>query len=125
MPVRSLNSSVLKWPDAKTVDEAARRWAQKLARDDCNILKIGYFGSYARGDWGVGSDLDVIVILKASREPFEKRSIKWDTAGLPVATDILVYTKAEWQSMGNTRFYRTIMQECVWIYTSNNEDSSH
>lgn len=27
MPVRSLNSSVFKWPDAKSVDQAARRRA--------------------------------------------------------------------------------------------------
>ena len=67
MPVRSLNSSVLKWPDAKTVDAAARRWAEKIAQDKKYVLKIGYFGSYARGDWGVGSDLDLIIIVENNR----------------------------------------------------------
>jgi len=37
-------------------------------------LRIGYFGSYARGDWGVGSDLDLLVIVTAAEEAFEKRS---------------------------------------------------
>jgi hypothetical protein len=30
MPVRSLSSSVLKWPDVQTVDLAVRRWANTL-----------------------------------------------------------------------------------------------
>jgi predicted nucleotidyltransferase len=50
MPVRSLSSSVLRWPDAQTVDHAVREWAQKVVRHREDVLRIGYFGSYARGD---------------------------------------------------------------------------
>ncbi len=71
MPVRSLNSSVLKWPDKETVDFAVRCWAERMARVRKDVLQIGYFGSYARGDWGVGSDLDLIVIIESSSEPVE------------------------------------------------------
>ena len=62
MPVRSLNSSVLKWPDRATVVAALHRWVEHavLGRDD--VLRIGYFGSYARGDAGVGSDLDLVIV---------------------------------------------------------------
>ena len=116
MPVRSLNSSVLKWPDAKTVDAAARLWAQEAVQNRADVLKIGYFGSYARGDWGVGSDLDLIIIVQESSQPFEKRSIDWDAAELPVPADVLVYVKEEWESLRKTRFYQTVMQEAVWIY---------
>ncbi len=84
MPVRSLNSSVLKWPDARTVDSAVRCWTDKVLQERQDILAIGYFGSYARGDWGVGSDLDLIIILKNSDKPFEKRSLDWNTEKLPV-----------------------------------------
>ena len=31
-----------------------------------NPEKIVLFGSYARGDWGVGSDLDLVIILDSS-----------------------------------------------------------
>jgi predicted nucleotidyltransferase len=116
MPVRSLNSSVLKWPDTKTVDAAARRWAERVMQDKKGVLKIGYFGSYARGDWGVGSDLDLIIILETSEQPLEKRSIQWNVTELPVPADVLVYTKAEWKSLRKTRFYQTVMREAVWIY---------
>ena len=57
MPVRSLSSSVLKWPNKKSVDFAVRSWAEKISEERNDVQKIGYFGSYARGDWGVGSDL--------------------------------------------------------------------
>jgi len=116
MPVRSLNSSVLKWADAETVDAAARRWAAKIVQGRRDVLRIGYFGSYARGDWGVGSDLDLIIILENAKQPFEKRSIEWNATELPVPADVLVYAKEEWESLRKTRFYQTVMQEAVWVY---------
>jgi predicted nucleotidyltransferase len=122
MPVRSLSSSVLKWPDDETVDQALRRWAEKLARDREDILKIGYFGSYARGDWGVGSDLDLIIILERCDQPFVRRSSEWDTAELPVPADVLVYSGEEWQSLSQQRrFYRTVTREAVWVYVKHVE----
>lgn len=117
MPVRLLNSSVLKWPDAQSVDRAVRQWADRIARQRSDVRRIGYFGSYARGDWGVGSDLDLVIILDDSIQPFEKRSSEWDTAELPVPADVLVYTQAEWRSLRHAeRFYQTLMREAVWVY---------
>ena len=78
MPVKSLNSSVLKWPDRSTVDRAARSWAANEVVKHPELLRLGYFGSYARGDAGVGSDLDLIAIVGQDSEPFERRSLTWD-----------------------------------------------
>jgi predicted nucleotidyltransferase len=96
------------------VDAAVRHWAER--KDKKNVLKIGYFGSYARGDWGVGSDLDLVIILESSKLPFERRSVEWDVTELPVPADVIVYTKAEWHSLSETRFFKTVVQEAVWIY---------
>jgi len=52
MPVRSPNSSVFKWLDRKAVDQAVRDRARKATQCRKDVLKIGYFGSYARGGWG-------------------------------------------------------------------------
>lgn len=80
-------------------------------------MQIGYFGSYARGDWGVGSDLDLIVIVESSSMPMERRAAEWDTTELPVPADLLIYTKDEWQNMrSQERFGRTVVQEAVWVY---------
>lgn len=121
MPVRSLNSSVLKWPDLRTVDNAVREWAKAEIKRHKEILQLGYFGSYARGDWGVGSDLDLIAIVAESAEPFERRSLDWDLTSLPVPAEIMVYTEKEWKEIQSqdTRFARMLRKETVCVYTQN------
>ena len=118
MPVRSLNSSVFTWPDLNTVHQAAKEWADKQVQRRDDILRIGYIGSYARRDWGVGSDLDLILLLENSSIPFWRRSQDWDLSGIPVPTDVMVYTRQEWERMAarNERFFQTVTQEAVWIY---------
>jgi len=117
MPVRSLSSSILKWPDAQTVDQAIRGWANAAARCREKVRRIGYFGSYARGDWGVGSDLDVIIIVESSQRPFERRAAAWDLSEFPVPVDVLVYTEKEWQSLVQQgRFAGNVLNEVVWIF---------
>ena len=96
MLVRSLSSSVLRWPDRETVDDAVRTWARSEAKKHPELLKLGYFGSYARGNWGVGSDIDLVAVVEQVPEPFERRSVNWDLSALPIAADIVVYTRDEW-----------------------------
>lgn len=122
MPVRSLRSSVLKWPEARAVEEALRYWTERVIQIRQDVLRIGYFGSYARGDWGVGSDLDVVIILMNSDKPFERRSIEWDTKDIPVSVNVIVYTKEEWNSLDEQgRFYQALMRETVWVYVREND----
>jgi len=118
MPVRSLNSSVLKWPDKRQIDRAVRDWALTAAKHHAGVIEIGYFGSYARGDWGVGSDLDLVVIVDHSPEAFERRSAAWDLHELPVPAQLLIYTLDEWQSLRQAggRFARTLELETVWVF---------
>lgn len=79
-------------------------------------MRVGYFGSYARGDWGVGSDLDLLIILRDSDEPFEKRTLSLDNPRLPVPADTLVYTEAEWESLRTQPgFPATVDREIIWI----------
>jgi len=81
------------------------------------VVQVGYFGSYARGDWGPGSDLDILMIVEGSEEPFERRAAQWDTTELPVPSELLVCTKPEWERLPQGgRFYRTVMREAIWIY---------
>ena len=117
MPVRSLGSSVLKWPDAAAVDEAVRRWAEETARRRPEALRIGYFGSYARGVWGVGSDVDLVVVVERSDRPFERRAVDWDASALPVPADVLVYTAEEWDRLsGGSKFGNALARETVWVF---------
>ncbi len=118
MPVRSLNSSVLKWPDVQTVRQALQTWADAQLAQRPDILAIGYLGSYARGDWGVGSDLDLVILLENSSIPVLQRGSEWDTTTLPVPVDLLIYTRTEWASLAarKERISRVIQEETVWVY---------
>ena len=117
MPTRLLNSSVLKWPDKATVLKAVEDWSRQAIQKHPEVTRIGFFGSYARGDWGVGSDLDMVIIVEGSNESFEKRAAGWDTTALPVPVDLLVYTQEEWQKLDReSRFTRVLEEETVWIY---------
>jgi predicted nucleotidyltransferase len=81
------------------------------------VALVGYFGSYARGDWGVGSDLDMVIVVEESTQPFERRAIEWDLTSLPVPADVMVYTLAEWQSSrSQSKFFQMLQEETVWVY---------
>lgn len=118
MPVRLLNSSTLKWPDPSEVDKAVRHWAKAVTACYCKVEGVGYFGSYARGDWGVGSDLDLLMIVAEADLPFEKRGLSYDTTALPVPVDLLVYTKSEWEALHEKgeSFSETVRKELIWVY---------
>ena len=66
---------------------------------DAAIVRIGCVGSYARGDWGVGSDLDVIVIVDEAAASRLDRYRRYYPQGLPVPADVWVYTPAEWDAL--------------------------
>lgn len=96
------------------VDDAVRRWAGKVLQQRPEVVQIGYFGSYVRGDWGVGSDLDLIIIVKGSEKPFDLRAGEWDTEDLPVQTDVLIYTQEEWQKRPGFLSGK-LLADIVWL----------
>lgn len=117
MPVRSLRSSVLKWPDRLAVEQALAAWAAREQPRHPGLVRLGWFGSYARGDAGVGSDLDLVAVVESSAEPFERRALAWDLSQLPVPAEILVYTRDEWQRLEreDRRFARTLRRDARWL----------
>ena len=118
MPTRSLNSSVLKWPDRESVDRAVRAWAARAAAHHPDLVRLGYFGSYARGDWGVGSDVDLVAVVRQATRAFHERTREWDLTELPVPADILIYTQAEWENLAHqsARMAQTLADETVWVW---------
>ncbi len=117
MPVTSSSSSVKRWPATEAVLDGLREWAEAEAARRPELEALGYFGSYARGDEGFGSDLDLVAIVTRSPLPHAERPRAWKTEALPVATDLLVYTRGEWESLQEDggRFARTLAAEAIWL----------
>jgi predicted nucleotidyltransferase len=103
----------MRWPDRATVLASAKRWAEQLAAADRSVIAVGCFGSYARGDCGVGSDLDLVVVYQPP-----SHLEHWDIQGLPVPTDLLSYTPEQWRHIPeqSPRVARVLNQEVVWLH---------
>ncbi len=126
MPVTSSNSSVKRWPKTEAVLDGLRAWAAAEARRRPELEALGYFGSYARGDQGFGSDLDLVAVVAHSPLPFLERARDWKTETLPAPADLLVYTAAEWETLRNAggRFARVLAAETVWLVRRNPDASA-
>ncbi len=114
MRARSSSSSVRRWPATDVVEAAGRAWAEKLAASDAGVVAVGCFGSFARGDDGFGSDLDLIAIVDGPKP--HPTAAAWSTAELPVPADLLVYDVAEWRALmaSGGRMARTLEREARW-----------
>ena len=96
----------------------ARAWGAALKASRPDVVKVGCFGSYARGDWGVGSDLDLVLILTECCERRLRRGLAFDTiSGFPVPVDLLVYTRDEWRRLEAEKapFVRRLNAEVAWV----------
>jgi len=113
----SSTGSVLRWPSSEAVLEQTRIWAEQQAESNPDLEAVGVFGSYGRGDAGVGSDLDLLLILSQCDLPVWERLRRWDTSPLPLATDLLVYSRAEWHTLPqwNPKLAEVLGREVRWL----------
>jgi len=126
MPARSSHSFVLRWPDRQTVERALGAWLDEEAPRHDGLRRVGYFGSYATGTWGPGSDLDLVAVVDdgPAVAGFAERASTWRTERLPVPADLLVYTQSEWLRLitGNGAFARMLNTGVVWVYCREDDD---
>lgn len=81
--------------------------------------QIILFGSYARGDWGPDSDLDLLVVLdQVDSTRAASVSLRGALRGLLVPIDVLVATPEQLEQHRNTigLIYRTILTEGRVLY---------
>ncbi len=123
MAATSSTGSVLRWPSSDAVLEQAEAWARRQAATHDDLEAVGVFGSYGRGDAGVGSDLDLLLVLRHCDLPVWERLRRWDTASLPLATDLLVYSRAEWNTLPqwNPRLAEVLAREVRWLVGSDRQ----
>ncbi len=103
----------MRWPALERVIEAFRERARSLCAKHEDILAVGYFGSAARGEWGVGSDLDVVVIVK-DKSP----QLHWEAtmalADIPIPVDMIMLSLEEVKGIKG-KFLKVLEEETVWV----------
>ncbi len=111
------NSAGPRFVDRDEILNLARDAARRIAENHVGVVKVLLFGSFARKDYGVRSDLDLLVIVNSSDRPIRERIEDFlaDAPGYP--TDILVYTEQEMQSLSeNSGFLRQAVREAIQLY---------
>lgn len=80
--------------DAQSTEAALREWAQALAEDHPDVVRVGYADAPAQA--GEGSDVDVLLIVAQTDLPFEQRAAAWCANPLSFPAHLRVYTFDEW-----------------------------
>jgi predicted nucleotidyltransferase len=73
------------------LENLIQEWTQQHPELEQVIL----FGSFARGDYFPGSDVDVLLILESSDQPLLNRIRKFLPTHFPVDIDVFPYTQDE------------------------------
>jgi predicted nucleotidyltransferase len=108
---------IFKSLDRERLLSELRSWALDTQRRHPEVLRIGLFGSYARGDYAPGSDADVLMLVRHCEQPvWFLRPLAYDTSSLPVAIDLLAYTDEEARRLSEKwDWFRRIFSETVWL----------
>lgn len=92
---RSYGSVSVYWVDEQALWEAVQRLVEGYRRRP-EVEAVIVFGSLARGEFGVSSDVDLLLVLRESSLPFPERIAAYLPEGaVPVDVDVFPYTVEE------------------------------
>ena len=103
-------------PDQAQLDELVRRIV-----DAVHPLRIILFGSAARGEMRVGSDVDVLIVLPDDADPLRAgQFLHTRFQGLKVPVDVVACTGAELERLRRRvgLIYRTVLREGRELYAA-------
>ena len=103
---------------AREVLAAAKAWVERLTRGHPAVVRVGYFGSYARDDYVPGSDFDVLIEVSSCTTPRQPdRPDPYRPDSFPVGLEIFVYPSDELARMraDGRSFIAAIDREVRWL----------
>lgn len=90
-----MGSVVIKSIDEAGVRRAVDAYAADILRTRPDVEEIIVFGSFAKGTWAPGSDVDLFIVLTAAVTPPRDRIPDFLPGAFPVGVDIFPYTRDE------------------------------
>ena len=112
--------SELCWPDNfinRKTNKIVKRFINLIVKK-FNLKKIIIFGSFARGDYHKGSDLDLIIVGEFKERFIDRigKIIELNDSDLEI--DAMVYTEEEFQKMIQERrpFIEQALEEGIVVY---------
>ena len=112
--------SELYWPDNfinRKTNKIVKRFINLIVKK-FNLKKIIIFGSFARGDYHKGSDLDLIIVGEFKERFIDRigKIIELNDSDLEI--DAMVYTEEEFQKMIQERrpFIEQALEEGIVVY---------
>ncbi len=111
----SLSSVVVKSIDADIVRRAVDDYATRLLAQRDDIEEIVIFGSFTKGTYAPGSDIDLLVVLTWSDQPVRDRIPGLLPGAFPVGIDLFPYTRKELERLVSPGLLRE-MRASQWRY---------
>ncbi len=91
---------------SREIFEEIKRFAEKLKK--MGAKEIYLFGSFARGNFHEGSDIDLLIIWNLNMKPLERISYVLSLTNLPI--EPIVLTEEEFKKAKNLSFYKEILK---------------
>ena len=90
-----MSSVAVKSVDEAEVRRAVDAYAAHLFNTAPEVEEVVVFGSFERGTWAPGSDVDVLIVLSACRLPIHERVAAFLPGRFPTGLDLFPFTRAE------------------------------
>jgi len=112
--------SELCWPDNfinRKSNKIVKRFINLIIKK-FNLKKIIIFGSFARGDYHKGSDLDLIIVGEFKERFIDRIGKILELNNSDLEIDVMVYTEEELQKMIQERrpFIQQALEEGIVVY---------
>ena len=107
------SETYIEWLRLEDVLPAVRKAAETV-RKLPGVVRVGYFGSFARNDQVPGSDIDILIELEADNRRWIDRTLDFIDyfMEIPCPVELFPFTTAELSNKDN-KFYQQILEELV------------
>lgn len=115
LQIKSFDSVKISFIDHDQLIDALEKISSRIKSDNRSVQGIFLFGSFQKGNYTPGSDVDVLITLDVTAIKFlERRDHFIDYfEAIPLDVNLIVYTEGEIQKMiqNHNLFIRRVMAE--------------